>query len=106
MRALRFQRFGTVSSALVLQEIAHNKGGVQYTFWGGGFASYDFMEKAFAWRRDQILGDNLQLKIDVDTYNDMVRGRNPEIQLVLDYTDDVAEEQEMMKVPPKKVSVA
>lgn len=83
------------------------KGGVQYTFWGVmGFASHDFMEKAFAWRRDQIIGDNLQLKIDVDVYNDMVRGNHPEIQLVLDYTDDVAERQEMMKVPPKKVGAA
>lgn len=83
------------------------KGGVQYTFWGVmGFASHDFMEKAFAWRRDQIIGDNLQLKIDVDVYNDMVRGKHPEIQLVLDYTDDVAERQEMMKVPPKKVGAA
>jgi hypothetical protein len=83
------------------------KGGVQYTFWGVmGFASHDFMEKAFAWRRDQIVGDNLQLKIDVDVYNDMIRGKHPEIQLVLDYTDDIAERQEMMKVPPKKVDAA
>jgi len=83
------------------------KGGVQYTFWGVmGFASHDFMEKAFAWRRDQIVGDNLQLKIDVDVYNDMIRGKHPEIQLVLDYTDDIAERQEMMKVPPKNVNAA
>ena len=35
----------------------------------------------------------------------LVRGKHPEIQLVLDYTDDVAERQ-IMKVPPKKVDVA
>lgn len=82
------------------------KSGVQYTFWGVmGFASHEHMERAFAWRREQIVGDNLQLKIDVDVYNDMVRGKHPAIQLVMDYTDDVAERQ-IMKVPPKKVDVA
>jgi len=81
------------------------KHGVQYTFWGVmGFASHAHMERAFAWRREQIIGDNLQLKIDVDVYNDMIRGKHPEIQLVLDYTDDVAERQ-IMKLPPKKVTV-
>jgi hypothetical protein len=82
------------------------KGGVQSTFWGVmGFASHEHMEKAFAWRCDQIVGDNLQLKIDVDVYNDLVKGQHPPIQLVLDYTDDVAERQ-IMKLPPKKVEVA
>lgn len=82
------------------------KSGVQYTFWGVmGFASHEHMERAFAWRREQIVGDNLQLKIDVDVYNDLVCGKHPEIQLVMDYTEDVAERQ-IMKVPPKKVDVA
>jgi hypothetical protein len=58
-----------------------------------------------SWRREQIIGDNVQLKIDVDVYNDMIRGKHPEIQLVLDYTDDVAERQ-IMKIPPKKVGAA
>ena len=39
-----------------------------------GFASHEHMEKAFAWRREQIVGDNLQLKTDVDVYNDLNRG--------------------------------
>jgi len=46
-----------------------------------------------------------QMSLDVDVYNDLNRGKNPEIQLVLDYTDDVAERQEMMKVQPKKVTL-
>jgi hypothetical protein len=83
-----------------------SKSGVQSTFWGVmGFASHEHMEKAFAWRRDQIVGDNVQLKTDVDVYNDLVRGKHPEIQLILDYTDDVAEK-EIMKIPPKKADVA
>ena len=82
------------------------KGGVQYTFWGVmGFASHEHMEKAFAWRREQIVGDNVQLKTDVDVYNDMVKGKHPPIQLVMDYTEDVAERQ-VMKIPPQKADVA
>lgn len=69
-----------------------SKSGVQYTFWGMmGFAPHAHMEKAFGQRRDQVIGDCLQLKIDVDVYNDMNRGKEAEIQLVLDFTDDVAE---------------
>jgi hypothetical protein len=80
------------------------KAGVQYTFWGVmGFASHDHMEKAFTQRREQIIGDNVQLKTDVDVYNDLNRGKRPGIQLVLDYTDDVAEREVMRKIPPQKV---
>jgi hypothetical protein len=79
------------------------KAGVQYTFWAAmGFAPHEHMQIAFTQRREQIVGDNLQLKIDVDVYNDLNKGKNPEIQLVLDYTDDVAERQEMMKMSPQK----
>lgn len=68
------------------------KGGVQYTFWAVmGFAPHQHMERAFAQRREQIIGDCVQLKTDVDVYNDLNRGKRPEIQLVLDYTEDVAE---------------
>lgn len=80
-----------------------SKSGVQYTFWGVmGFASHEHMEKAFSQRREQIIGDNVQLKTDVDVYNDFNRGKRPEIQLVLDYTEDVAEREVMRKIPPQK----
>ena len=83
------------------------KGGVQYTFWAMmGFAPHDHMERAFTQRRDQIIGDNLQLKTDVDVYNDMNKGKRPEIQLVLDYTDDVAEREALLALSPKKKPVA
>ena len=82
------------------------KGGVQHTFCGIlGFASHEFMEKAFAQRREQIIGDNVQLKIDVDVYNDMNRGKNPEIQLVLDYTEDVAERQKLQEMQAHKTKI-
>jgi hypothetical protein len=68
-----------------------------------GFASHDHMERAFAQRRDQIIGDNLQLKTDVDVYNDLNKGKHPPIQLILNYTEDVAERQELQKMKPKRV---
>lgn len=81
------------------------KAGVQYTFWGMmGFASHEHMEKAFTQRREQIVGDSHQLKTDVDVYNDLIRGKHPSIQLVLDYTDDVAEREVMRKSPAKSTT--
>lgn len=68
------------------------KGGVQYTFWAVlGFAPHDHMEKAFTQRREQIVGDCVRLRTDVDVYNDLTRGEHPMVQLVLDFTEDVAE---------------
>jgi hypothetical protein len=67
------------------------KGGVQHTFWAiMGFAPHEHMQRAFTQRREQIVGDCAQLKTDVDVYNDMNKDK-PAIQLVLDFTDDVAE---------------
>ena len=67
------------------------KHGVQTTFWAiMGFAPRDHMQRAFTQRRNQIIGDCFQLKIDVDVYNDLNKGEGP-IQLVLDFSDDVAE---------------
>ena len=67
------------------------KNGVQTTFWGiMGFAQRSHMERAFTQRREQVIGDCLQLQIDVEAYNAMNPIDKP-IQLVLDFTDDVAE---------------
>jgi len=41
-------------------------------------------------RREQIVGDCLQLKIDVDAYN-ALNNEQPDIQLELDFTFDVEE---------------
>src|SRR5262245_5200125 len=69
------------------------RSGVQYTFWAIlGHAGPDHMRKAFIQRREQIIGDCFQLKVDVDVYNDTIKGRDLEpIQLILDFTNDVAE---------------
>ena len=67
------------------------RGGVQYTFWAAlGYAERSHMQRAFVQRREQIVGDCLQLKIDVDVYNDMNAEEEP-IQLELNFTNDVLE---------------
>ena len=72
-----------------------SKSGVQYTSWAAmGFAPHDHMEKAFAQRREQIVGDCFQLKTDVDVYNSLTAQNMPKVQTVLDFTDDVAEREE------------
>jgi hypothetical protein len=72
------------------------KAGVQYTFWAAmGFAPHDHMERAFAQRRDAIVGDCVQLKTDIDVYNDISAGEHGQLQLVLDFTEDVAEREAM-----------
>ncbi len=45
-----------------------------------------------------IVGENFQLKIDIDVYNELNVGKHPAIQLVLDYRDDVAEREQLMLV--------
>lgn len=66
--------------------------GVQETLWAEmGYAPHEHMERAFAQRREQIIGDCLHLKADVDAYNALNAGSRPAIQLILDFTDDVAE---------------
>jgi hypothetical protein len=76
------------------------KSGVQYTFWAEmGYAPYEHMEKAFGQRRNQIVGDCGQLKTDVDVYNEMTGSEYPPIQMVLDFTDDVAEREALQQDP-------
>ena len=67
------------------------KNGVQTTFWGVlGFASHLHMQRAFTQRREQVIGDLVQLQIDVEVYNERIPA-DKQIQLVLDFKDDVAE---------------
>lgn len=67
------------------------KYGVQYTIWGViDHSDREFMGRSYAQRRKQIVGDCLQLKTDVDVYNDMNPEQEP-IQVVLNFTDDVEE---------------
>jgi hypothetical protein len=67
------------------------KRGVQYTMWAMlNSAPREHMTRAFIQRRDQVVGDLVQLATDVAVYNDMNKEAEP-IQLVLDFTHDVEE---------------
>lgn len=67
------------------------RGGVQHTFWAIlGDAPREHMQRAFIQRREQIVGDCVQLRIDVDAYND-INASQTKIQLELDFTNDVIE---------------
>lgn len=69
----------------------------QHTLWADmDTAPRSHMERAFAQRRQQVVGDCLQLKTDVDVFNDKRPDEEP-INLVLDFTNDVDELQNFRK---------
>lgn len=73
--------------------INHAVRGPQGTLWGVmGHVRDDHMEKSFTQRREQIVGDCLHLRNDVDVYNDkrVTAGALP-YQLDLNFTEDVEE---------------
>ena len=53
-------------------------------------ASREHMSVAFQQRRQQIVGDCRQLKVDVDSYNENRSAERP-IQMIFDFTLDLAE---------------
>lgn len=66
-------------------------GGVQLPLWADAdTAPQNFVEKSASQRRRLIAGDCHQLKSDVDHFN-LTRKPETPIQLLLDFTDDVAE---------------
>ena len=68
-----------------------SKDGRQGTLWGDIDTSpRTHVEKGLGQKRRQIVGDCLQLRVDGDHYNDAHPEEEP-IQLILDFTDDVAE---------------
>lgn len=67
------------------------RAGIQLTLWARlGVSEPDNVHRALMQRREQIVGDCFQLKVDVDVFNDMYPDRKP-VQLILDFKDDVAE---------------
>jgi len=67
------------------------RGGVQYTFWAiMRDAPREHMQKAFIQRREQIVGDCVQLATDVEAYNAM-KDDQPPIPMLFDFRDDVEE---------------
>lgn len=71
------------------------QGGVQYSFWADiDTAPRPHIVKAFGQRRNLIVGECYQLKTDADHYSD-AHSEEPAIQIVLDFTHDVQELQEL-----------
>ena len=72
------------------------RGNLTLVLWGDlddPNAPHDHFVKSFAQRRQQIVGDCLQLATDVDVYNDK-RSPSEPIQIPLDFTLDVEELQQ------------
>lgn len=67
------------------------RNGVQAVLWADILtAPREHMQIAFQQRRQQIVGDCRQLKLDVDSYNDQSVAQTP-IQMVFDFTEDLLE---------------
>lgn len=65
--------------------------GEQLTLWADiRSATRQHMEVAFQQRRQQIVGDCRQLKVDVDSFNQNRAATQP-IQIVFDFRNDLAE---------------
>lgn len=74
-----------------MHAVKEQKNGKQQAFWAdldNPKAPIEHFIKSFAQRRQQVVGDCFQLKTDVDVCNEK---RNSNIQIILDFTDDVAE---------------
>ncbi len=77
----------------------HKKGNKTLSLWADlddPEAPHNHFVRSFAQRRQQIVGDCLQLKTDVDVYNDKREPDEP-IQVPLDFTLDVAELQQPLR---------
>lgn len=78
-------------SPRLMHAVTNRDGQTKMTFWYDiRSTSPDIMLRALQQRRAQNLADNLQLKIDQDSYNDNYNSGKP-IQLVFDYTLDLIE---------------
>lgn len=75
---------------------------VQKTLWSDHRTmDHSFAERSFKQRRMQIGGDCKQIKTDVDSYND-AHPEQQQIPMVLNFTYDVAENEDGNRRPPRK----
>ena len=61
----------------------------------------EYMEDAFLQRRNLIVGECLQLKKDVDSYNDN-NASGTTIQMVFDFSEDIAEREQPRSYRPNQ----
>ena len=92
---------------LELPEVDPIDVGIQYTFWGTmGFAPHEHMVKSFGWRRNLVIDSCFQLKTDVDVYNGTLEHKRKHFELRIDFTDDVAEREELERMDNRRKDVA
>jgi hypothetical protein len=77
--------------------LVENRGGEQLLIWNSGkIMNRDQMELSFQYRRRLIKNDCVQLKTEVDSYNENKNPGRP-VQMILDFTEDVEEEMLLRK---------
>jgi SpoVK/Ycf46/Vps4 family AAA+-type ATPase len=80
--------------------------GQQLSLWADiDTAPRSFMEKSFGQRRKSIVDDCFQIKQDVDHFNDEHLEEEP-IQMIIDFTDDVAEIEAAAREDPSEEEAA
>jgi hypothetical protein len=92
-RAMREEYYVDPQGRSVRTKHAVRKHGGQknLTLWGDiRTAPREYMHTAFQQRRQQVVGDCRQLKVDVDSYNENQSVGEP-IQMIFDFTNDLAE---------------
>jgi hypothetical protein len=83
------------------------KSGVQYTFWGMlGFTPVTHMHKSLGQRRNMVIDDLFQLKTDADVFNDTVDEKRQQFELELNFTNDIAEREEIERMQNRRKDVA
>jgi hypothetical protein len=82
------------------------RGGEQLLIWNSNkIMSRDQMELSFQYRRKLIVNDCVQLKTEVDSYNENKNPGKP-FQLILDFTDDADEEMLLRKSKLPELAMA
>lgn len=83
------------------------KSGIQDTFWGVlGFAPVTHMHKSLGQRRNMVIDDLFQLKTDTDVFNDTVNEKRQQFELELNFTNDIAEREEIERMQNRRKDVA
>ena len=71
--------------------------GKKQTYWGDRKnVGHDFMEVSVKQQRSRVAGELYQIKVDVDSYNELYNDGEP-IQIPLDFTPDIEELEAMAK---------
>lgn len=83
------------------------RSGIQHTFWGVlGFTPVTHMHKSLGQRRNMVIDDLFQLKTDTDAFNDTVDEQRQQFELELNFTNDIAEREEIERMQNRRKDVA